>query len=97
MGGGPGRHPERYRAADPAALLSLGSPVRLVHGTLDDVVPLAMSRTFLSLARQAGDDCELTESAGASHVDVIDPLSPAWPQVLAAFAALAARGPDAVG
>lgn len=95
MGGGPDRYPERYQAADPAALLPLGCPTRLVHGTLDDVVPLAMSRVFQGLARQAGGDCELTEPAGASHVDVIDPLSPAWPQVLAVFTALAPPDPGA--
>ena len=39
MGGGPARFPQRYRAADPAGLLPLGCPVRLVHGSLDDVVP----------------------------------------------------------
>jgi len=97
IGGGPGRYPERYQAADPAALLPIGSPARLVHGTLDDVVPPAMSRAFLKLARAVGDDCELAEPAGASHVDVIDPLSPAWPQVLAAFIALAPLHPGAVG
>jgi fermentation-respiration switch protein FrsA (DUF1100 family) len=70
-----------------------------VHGTLDDVVPLDMSRAFLARARQAGDDitlAELAELAGTSHVDVIDPLSPAWPDVLAAFRALSAPGSGAV-
>ncbi len=97
MGGGPDRHRDRYQAADPAALLPIGCPVRLVHGTLDDVVPLAMSRTFADLARRAGDDCQLTAPAGASHADVIDPLSPAWPQVLAVFADLAPPGADTAG
>jgi acetyl esterase/lipase len=97
IGGGPDRYPERYQAADPAALLPLGVPIRLVHGTLDDVVPPAMSRTFCDQARAAGDDCALTEPAGASHEDVIDPLSPAWPQVVAAFTALAPPGPGGTG
>src|SRR5215472_15284631 len=39
MGGGPADFPQRYRDADPAVLLPLGCPVRLVHGSLDDVVP----------------------------------------------------------
>ena len=89
MGGGPGRHPQRYRDADPAVLLPLGCPVRLVHGTLDDVVPVAMSRGYAAIGRAAGDDTTVAELSGASHLDLIDPLSPAWPQVMAAFQALA--------
>lgn len=94
-GGSPGRYPDRYHAADPVGLLPLGCPVRLVHGTLDEVVPLDMSETYLARARQAGDDVVLAAPAGASHVDVIDPLSPAWPEVMAAFAALAPLPPAA--
>lgn len=88
MGGGPGQFPQRYRDADPAVLLPLGCPVRLVHGSLDDVVPAAMSRDYAAIGRAAGDDVMVTEVPGASHLDVIDPLSPAWPQVMAAFKAL---------
>jgi acetyl esterase/lipase len=95
IGGGPARYPDRYQTADPAALLPLGCPVRLVHGTLDDVVPLDMSRAFRAHAREAGDDVTLAELAGTSHADVIDPLSPAWPDVLAAFRTLAAPGSSA--
>jgi acetyl esterase/lipase len=89
MGGGPGRHPRRYQDADPAVLLPLGCPVRLVHGSLDDVVPLAMSLGYAAIGRAAGDDTTAAALPGASHVDLIDPLSPAWPQVMAAFQALA--------
>jgi acetyl esterase/lipase len=89
MGGGPARFPQRYRAADPAALLPLGCPVRLVHGALDDVVPPSMSRSYAARGRAAGDDASVAELPGASHLDVIDPLSPAWPQVMAAFKDLA--------
>jgi acetyl esterase/lipase len=89
MGGGPDRFPQRYQAADPVALLPLGCPVRLVHGSLDDAVPPAMSRGYAALGRAAGDDTRLVELPGASHFDVIDPLSPAWPPVMAAFNDLA--------
>ena len=89
MGGSPARFPQRYRVADPAGLLPLGCPVRLVHGSLDDVVPVAMSRGYAALGRAAGDDTAVAELPGASHLDLIDPLPPAWPQVLAAFKDLA--------
>lgn len=88
LGGAPGQHPERYRVADPVTLLPLGRPVRLVHGSADDRVPCAMSRDFAVRARATGDDAELDELPGAGHFDVIDPLSPWWPRVVAAFTAL---------
>ena len=77
MGGMPDEVPERYAVADPAALPSPPVPVTLVHGTADDTVPLAMSQLF-----GAG---RLVAIPGAGHFDVIDPVSPAWPQVLAAL------------
>jgi pimeloyl-ACP methyl ester carboxylesterase len=94
MGGGPARFPQRYRAADPAALLPLGCPVRLVHGSLDDAVPPAMSRGYAALGQAAGGDTTVAELPGASHLDLIDPLSPAWPQVMAAFEDLAPVAPS---
>jgi hypothetical protein len=48
-----------------------------------------MSRSYAALGRAAGDDATVAELPGASHLDVIDPLSPAWPQVMAAFKDLA--------
>jgi acetyl esterase/lipase len=89
MGGGPVDFPQRYRDADPAVLLPLGCPVRLVHGSLDDVVPAVMSSHYAAIGRAAGDDTVATEVVGATHLDLIDPLSPAWPHVLAGFEALA--------
>jgi acetyl esterase/lipase len=89
LGGGPGRHPGRYRLADPMQLLPVGCRVRLVHGSADDRVPCGMSRDYLAQARAAGDDAALDELPGAGHFDVIDPLSPWWPRVQAAFAGLA--------
>jgi len=77
MGGGPDEVPERYAVADPAALPPPAVPVTLVHGTDDDTVPIAMSRQF-STGR-------LVAIPGAGHFDLIDPLSPAWPHVLAAL------------
>ncbi len=91
MGGGPQDFPERYGLADPVGLLPLGCEVRLVHGTLDDRVPCAMSRAYVEVARAAGDDVALDELPGADHFDLIDPLSPAWPHVLDAFQRVAAE------
>lgn len=86
MGGGPQRLPDRYAAADPAGLLPIGVPVRLVHGSADDRVPHEMSVDYAARARAAGDlGTECTLLPGAGHFDVIDPLSDAWGTVESAF------------
>src|SRR5262249_19879113 len=59
IGGGPGRYPDRYALADPAALLPLGIRVRLVHGSRDEAVPCAMSRDFAARAAGQGVDVVL--------------------------------------
>jgi acetyl esterase/lipase len=93
MGGGPLDFPQRYRDADPAVLLPLGCPVRLVHGSLDKAVPVTMSRDYVSLGCAAGDNTRMTELPNASHADLIDPLSPAWSVVMAALQDLAPTVP----
>lgn len=87
LGGMPTEVPARYAAADPAALLPSGVPATLVHGTEDDVVRVAMSREYAALATAAGDDVKMVELPGVEHFGVIDPLSDAWPHVLAAVTA----------
>ena len=89
LGGGPADQPRRYAVTDPARLVPLGVPVRMVHGTADDRVPFAMSRSFAGRAQAAGDEVQLAELAGGGHFDVIDPLSAAWPAVLGAFRSVA--------
>jgi acetyl esterase/lipase len=86
MGGGPGRHPDRYAVADPAVLLPVRERVRLVHGLADDLVPPSLTTEYADRARAAGDsgvECVLLPDAG--HFELIDPLSAAWPTVEAAF------------
>jgi fermentation-respiration switch protein FrsA (DUF1100 family) len=89
LGGSPARYPERYALTDPAQLVPLGLPVRIVHGTRDERVPLQMSHTYIERARASGDDVVLDELPGYGHFELIDPLSGAWPIVLAAFQSIA--------
>ena len=86
LGGPPRRHPDRWAAADPARLLPTGVRTVLVHGTADRVVPVEVARSYVATARAAGDVPELRELPDVEHYALIDPLSPAWPAVLAAVA-----------
>ena len=85
LGGTAREQPSRYADGSPADHLPLGVPTVVIHGTKDNVVPLAMNRTFVERARKAGDDIRLAMPEDADHFDVIDPKSKAWPQIVAAL------------
>jgi len=78
LGGTPSEVPERYASASPAALLPLGIPQVLVHGTEDSNVPLEVSQSYAEAAKAAHDDVTLIEMPGIDHFDVINPRSAAW-------------------
>jgi pimeloyl-ACP methyl ester carboxylesterase len=69
---------ERLAAASPAALVPIGVPQLLVHGTEDDVVPVSQSRDHAARDPLA----ELVELEGADHFDVIDVGHAAWQAVV---------------
>ncbi|MFI5913761.1 alpha/beta hydrolase family protein [Dactylosporangium sp. NPDC051541] len=96
LGGGPDAVPDAYRSADPMRNLPSGVRTVIVHGTEDDIVPVELSREYCRAARRGGDDATLVELAGVEHFGVIDPLSAAWPAVLAAFGTVT-RGETADG
>lgn len=77
MGGAPADQQERYEFASPRALLPLGIPQLVLHGTADDVVPIEISRAYAQAALNAGDKVEFLELAGAGHMDYLDPSSKA--------------------
>ena len=70
--------PERYAAASPAAMLPLGVPQVLIHGTHDENAPLQVSQSYAKAARAVNDPVTYIELAGIDHFDVIDPHSNAW-------------------
>src|SRR5258706_6655693 len=70
--------PERYIVASPAALLPLGIPQVVIHGTADDSVPLQMSLEYTAKANAAHDVVTFIELAGVDHFALIDPDSDAW-------------------
>ena len=42
-------------------------PIRLFHGTADDIAPVEQCRAYAERLRRAGADVEFTEYAGAQH------------------------------
>ncbi|HEX4006100.1 MAG TPA: alpha/beta hydrolase [Acidobacteriaceae bacterium] len=79
LGGGQEQAPTVYEAACPSRH-ALKTPAIVVHGALDETVPVSLSRCFLE--RRAAENLRLVEIAGAKHMDLIDPVSAAWVTVL---------------
>jgi acetyl esterase/lipase len=75
--------------ADPCDLGPTPCPVHLLHGRHDELVPLAVSQSWLEQAGTPGRDT-LSVLEEADHFDLVDPESSAWPTVLAQVAALVA-------
>ncbi|HLM09707.1 MAG TPA: alpha/beta hydrolase [Thermoleophilaceae bacterium] len=82
LGGSPTERPERFELASPIERLPLGVPQLLVHGDVDDTVPVELARGYAERARRAGDRCELAEPPGCGHFEHLDPGSAAWQEVV---------------
>jgi acetyl esterase/lipase len=67
-------------AASPRHRLPLGAEQLIVHGTLDDCVPVQMSRDY---AAAAGAEVTLVQREGEGHFEHLDPSSGAWGDVTA--------------
>lgn len=65
---------------DPTRMVSAVSPVTLLHGVEDAVVPLSQSESYAA----AHPDATLRALPGTGHFALIDPASAAWPEVVAA-------------
>jgi acetyl esterase/lipase len=69
---------------DPARLPSPSTPVVIVHGTADEIVPLSVAEAYVDRHPST----RLVALDGIAHFAVIDPLSAAWPSVIAALESL---------
>lgn len=78
LGAPPHDAPERYAVASPTALLPLGIPQVLIHGTADEHVPIQVSQHYAVAARAAGDALDFFEPTGVDHFDVITPGTEVW-------------------
>ncbi len=82
LGGTPDEVPERYAATSPAALLPLGVPQVLFHGTADRHVPIEVSQAYARAALTANDPVTYIELPGVNHFEVINPGSAAWERIV---------------
>lgn len=96
LGGTPDTVAERYAVASPAALLPLGVPQILVHGTADESVPYAISRDYHAVALAGGDAATLVTLPSAGHFELVDPRMPEWVLVRQAVLSLASSTIDTV-
>lgn len=71
---------------DPESLPGAAAPVFIVHGELDDTVPLTLSRHYVARHPRT----EIMVLPHTRHYALIDPESRAWPSVLAALRRAAA-------
>lgn len=78
MGGAPDALPKEYAEADAASRLPADLDITVVHGDRDRQVPVDLSRRLPGVS--------YVELPGVDHHALIDPLSSAWPAVVAALA-----------
>ncbi|HXC57321.1 MAG TPA: alpha/beta hydrolase [Rhizomicrobium sp.] len=78
-----------YADTSPQALLPIGVPQIVVSGGQDHIVPEHWRASYVAAALAAGDKPQSLGIAAAGHFELIDPKSPAWPQIEAAIARLA--------
>lgn len=77
LGGTLAEVPNNYALASPAEWLPAGIPVIAIHGSEDDVVPVAISRRYVSRAQAAGDPAKLIALEGVEHFAPFDPSTDA--------------------
>ncbi len=85
LGVSPDEAPGTYRAASPFEQIPIATPVRLIHGTADETVPIEISRRYLQVATAANMDCKLLELPAGDHFAVVDPTEPRWSTVQSAL------------
>jgi fermentation-respiration switch protein FrsA (DUF1100 family) len=73
---------------DPTRRVSAATPVVLVHGIEDTVVPVGLAEAYVT----AHPSATLMTVPGAGHFDLIDPRSGAWSLVLSAIGGVAGLG-----
>ncbi len=85
LGGHWDQQEERYRCSSPMALLPIGVPQVLVHGTKDKVVPPSSSENYEIAATKHGDAARYIPVEGVGHREMIDPRGIGWATAVTAL------------
>ena len=76
--GNPNEFPERYLFGSPIKLNRKNCPELIIHGKMDDSVPIKWSKLYHEKVRQLTDMSHLIELEACGHMDFIDPNSNAF-------------------
>jgi acetyl esterase/lipase len=87
VGGSEQKYPERYRIADPVALLPTGVRSVLLHPQRDRTVPISLSKAYVEQAVEAGDDSRL-EICRGDHFSHLDPKTASHRMLLETLATM---------
>lgn len=82
IGGSPTDRPEKYSIACPMELLPKDIEQVLIHGNLDQHVPVDLSRKYYENLKKQQGKVSLIELKGVEHFKIIDPQSRAWETVV---------------
>jgi acetyl esterase/lipase len=75
LGGKPEQVPDHYHEADPAELKINHAKQWILHGDVDDTVPVSISRDYVAAKKKKGEAVEWFDIAGCGHFELIDPGS----------------------
>ena len=69
--------PDVYADTSPAALVPLGVPQYVIHGSSDDTVRASIGAAYAKKAKAAGDRVHVSNPPGA-HVEEVSPGTASW-------------------
>ena len=72
----------KFPHLDPRMVGAANVPIRFIHGTADDRVPIALSETYCVEKRESGADISLIRLEGLGHFELMDPSSVAFPALI---------------
>ncbi|SDX49527.1 Acetyl esterase/lipase [Marininema mesophilum] len=82
IGGAPQEVPDRYKLASPIELLPMNVNQILIHGELDDHVPVELSVEYHRRAIEQDDNVRLLLLPDMEHFKIIDPEASSWKSVI---------------
>lgn len=78
IGSGPANQgADRYKLVSPHERVPLGIRQVIIHGELDNFVPITLSERYVEAAHAAGDDIKLIRLPKSGHMEFLDPESEA--------------------